>query len=78
MSNFPYQIYTSQGLHCGKLNNNNDSNNIKITQTPKAIRNNQYSLYLGTFDSPPDVVSYELNKQNITGITFNIGKKIIK
>lgn len=53
------------------------SKNFRISKTPKAIRNNQYNKYTGTFTIPPVVLNSELNDQQ-NCVTYNSGKKIIK
>jgi len=56
--------------------NNNYSKNIRISETPKAIRTNKYNEYTGKFSSPTIVANGEVNDQKISTV-FNIGKKTI-
>lgn len=57
-----------------KLNNNNDARNLRITQTPKAIRDNQYNIFTNSFDPKPSVVSTTVNSQKLS-VTFSVNGK---
>lgn len=57
------------------MNTNNYSRNVRITQTPKAVRNNQYNEYSGKFTTKPIISNSNINDQQIS-TTFNTGKKI--
>lgn len=58
------------------MSSNNYSKNFRISQTPKAIRNNQYNPYTDAFSPNPIILNSELNDQRLC-TTFNIGKKIL-
>lgn len=60
---------------CGstKQTSNNNAHNLRITQTPKAIRNNLYNLFTNKFTNQPEVISYNLNNQKNSTI-FIVGK----
>lgn len=57
-----------------KLNNDNDARNLRITHTPQAIRNNQFNIYTGKFDTRPSVVSTPVNNQRVSSTFSNSGK----
>lgn len=65
MNKFPHKVYLNSGSYSKKLNKNNDARNIRISETPKAIRNNQFSHYTGKFSTSPTVSNASLNNQNI-------------
>jgi len=48
------------------MNSNNYSRNLRITEIPKAIRNNLYNPYTGKFSTPPTVTEAPLNNQKIS------------
>lgn len=54
------------------MNSNNHARNLRITQTPKAIRNNWYNEYTGKFTTEPNVTSVNLNNQKIS-TTYSVG-----
>jgi hypothetical protein len=56
------------------MNSNNYARNLRISETPKAIRNNQFSKFNGQFNPKPEVVNTVLNQQNLC-LTFKIGQK---
>jgi hypothetical protein len=61
-----------------KYNNNNNTNqskNLRVVHTPKAIRNNSYNEFTNTFTDKENVNTY-LNDQKICTV-FNVGKKTI-
>jgi len=57
------------------MSSNNYARNLRISETPKAIRNNQFSKFTGQFSPKPQVVNTILNEQNLC-VTFSKGKKI--
>lgn len=65
MNKFPYKARIRSGANSKKLNHTNDAKNIRIVETPKAIRNNQFNHYTGKFSAPPTVSNVALNNQNI-------------
>lgn len=65
MNKFPHKVRVSSGAYSGKLNHTNDAKNIRIVETPKAIRNNQFSHYTGKFSISPTVSNVGLNNQKI-------------
>lgn len=65
MNKFPHQVRISSGAYSGKLNNTNNAKNIRISETSKAIRNNQFNHYTGKFSTSPTVSTVGLNNQKI-------------
>ena len=60
-------------FYYNNINQNNYSNNLRITQTPQAIRNNQYNEFNGQFTIRPLTVLNPINNQNIS-TTYCSGK----
>lgn len=56
------------------INRNNNSINLRITQTPQAIRNNYYNEYVGKFSIQPQVAENPLKNQKIS-LTFISGRE---
>lgn len=74
-SKFPYQVYLNSGSYSKKINSNNDARNIRISETPKAIRNNQFNPYTGKFSIAPEVSNVNLNSQQVRTV-FSSAKNI--
>jgi hypothetical protein len=56
------------------VNKNNYSVNLRITETPKAIRNNQYNEYSGKFVINPTTSINPINNQKISTV-YCVNKK---
>lgn len=65
-------------IYYNNINKNHDAVKLRITETPKTIRNNQYNYYTGKFViNYPNVSVININKQKIS-TTFLYGKNSFK
>lgn len=56
-----------------QFTSNNYSRNLRITETPRAIRNNQYSMYAGKFITEPNNRTNPLPSQKICSVYRSSG-----
>jgi hypothetical protein len=59
------------------MSSNNYARNLRISETPKAIRSNQFNKFTGQFSPKPQVVNTILNEQNLC-VTFKVGQKLFR
>lgn len=59
----------------GKFTSNNNTKNLRITETPRSVRNNLFNIFTNKFEENNPVVRSSVINQPKNASTYMVGKK---